>query len=252
MTVTFGSLFAGIGGLDLGLERAGMRCAWQVEIDPFCRRVLAKHWPDVQRFEDVKDVGRDSLPAVDLIAGGFPCQPYSSAGKQRGAEDDRNLWPEYRRIVAELRPRYVLAENVLGIVSTYLDTVLSDMEQLGYTWGAFDIPAVAFNAPHRRERIFVVAYTTGDRRDGGQRKDEYKRQHDPMGRDQQLVGNGSNRVMACAGHAGHWDAEPAVGRVADGVPRRVDRLRALGSAVLPQVAEWIGRRIVAIEEAITQ
>ena len=124
----FGSLFAGIGGLDLGLERAGMECAWQVEIDDYCTRVLAKHWPDVPKYKDVCDVGKQNLEPVDLIAGGFPCQPHSVAGKRKGAEDDRNLWPEYLRIVREVKPRYVLGENVLGIVSTYIDTVLSDLE----------------------------------------------------------------------------------------------------------------------------
>ena len=121
MTFTFGSLFAGIGGLDLGLERAGMVCSWQVEIDEYCRRVLAKHWPDVERFEDVRECGAHNLEPIDLICGGFPCQPHSVAGKRKGAADDRDLWPEYFRIVAELRPRYVLAENVPGIVTTYLD-----------------------------------------------------------------------------------------------------------------------------------
>jgi len=157
----FGSLFAGIGGIDLGLERAGMECAWQVEIDDYCQRVLAKHWPEVERFGDVRKCGSHNLAAVDLIAGGFPCQPHSVAGKRRGAEDDRNLWPGFRRIIAELRPRYVLAENVPGIITTYIDTVLSDLESEGYACATFNLPAVAFDAPHRRERIFVVAYNDG-------------------------------------------------------------------------------------------
>ena len=114
---TFGSLFAGIGGIDLGLERASWECRWQVEIDPFCQKVLAKHWPDVRRYGDVRDCGKHNLETVDLIAGGFPCQPYSLAGKRGGESDDRNLWPEYRRIVAELRPAWVLAENVPGIIN---------------------------------------------------------------------------------------------------------------------------------------
>ena len=156
--MTFGSLFAGIGGFDLGLERAGMECKWQGEIDDYCRRVLAKHWPDVRRYEDVRGVGQHNLRAVDLVCGGFPCQPHSVAGKRRGAEDDRNLWPDFIRVVAELRPRYVLAENVPGIVNTYIDTVLSDLEGEGYTTATLNIPACALDAPHRRQRIFIVAH----------------------------------------------------------------------------------------------
>lgn len=160
----YGSLFSGIGGFDLGFDRAGMQCAWQVEIDPFCRSALAKQWPDVPKFKDVRNVGRHNLAAVDLICGGFPCQPHSLAGKRRGAEDDRNLWPEYRRIVAELRPRWVVAENVPGIRTTILDEVLSDLEGLDYTVRTVDLPAVAFDAWHRRHRIFIVAHSNSDRR----------------------------------------------------------------------------------------
>ena len=155
----FGSLFAGIGGLDLGLERAGMECVWQVEIDDYCTRVLEKHWPDVRRYGDVRGVGKHNLESVDLIAGGFPCQPHSVAGKQLGEEDDRNLWPEFIRIIRETRPRYVLAENVPGIITTYLDTVLSDLEGEGYAPWPFTFSACGFDAPHRRERIFIVAHT---------------------------------------------------------------------------------------------
>jgi len=158
--LTFGSLFAGIGGIDLGLERAEMTCKWQVEIDDYCQRVLNKHWPDVEKFRNVREVGKHNLKPVDVIAGGFPCQPHSVAGKRKGAADDRNLWPEYLRIVKELRPTWVLGENVPGIRTTYLDTVLSDLESEGYATRTFNIPAVAFDAQHLRYRIFVVAYSS--------------------------------------------------------------------------------------------
>ncbi len=164
----FGSLFAGFGGIDLGLEWAGMECVWQVENDDYCNSVLEKHWPDVERFGDVRQVGKDNLAPVDLIAGGFPCQPHSVAGKRRGAEDDRNLWPEFSRIIDELQPRYVLAENVPGIITTYIDEVLSDLENKGYTCGTFNIPAVSLDAPHRRERIFIVGYSSELGRDEAQ------------------------------------------------------------------------------------
>ena len=228
MMFSFGSLFAGIGGLDLGLERAGMRCRWQVEIDEYCLRVLAKHWPDVRRYGDVRDCGAHNLEAVDLIAGGFPCQPHSVAGKRRGKEDDRDLWPEYLRLVAELRPRWVVGENVPGIVTTMLGEVLSDLEGEGYIAVALAVPAVAFGAPHQRERVFVVAYSGGARLAVGKAE-------------------GQGGGVCAVERSGWWDIEPGVGRVADGVPGRVDRVRALGNAVVPEVAEWIGRRILVGE-----
>jgi len=245
VTLTFGSLFAGIGGFDLGFERAGMECRWQVEIDPFCQKVLAKHWPDVRRYEDVKEVGKHNLEPVDVICGGFPCQPHSVAGKRKGAEDDRNLWPEYRRIVAELRPRFVVGENVPGIRTTMLDTVLSDLESLDYTATTLNLPAVAFDAPHRRERLWIVAHAKQSRISGGNLRgfgeagSEIGQCQDGA-RPANELGNGSQMARK----AGGWAVEPNVGRVAHGVPQRVDRLRALGNAVVPQVAEWIGRRIV--------
>ena len=265
---TFGSLFAGIGGFDLGLERAGMTCKWQVEIDPFCNQVLAKHWPDVPRYGDVRDVGRHNLKPVDLICGGFPCQPHSHAGKRRGAADDRNLWPEYRRVVAELRPRYVLAENVLGIRTTILDQVLSDLESLAYTVGALVVPACAFDAPHRRERVFIVAYASGengryissiDTIQGTLQTSKWAEGILATYRGSQDVADAQYQRFArpsempqqtgrqCVEGANWWAVEPDVGRVANGVPQRVDRLRALGNAVVPQVAEWLGRQILAVE-----
>jgi len=263
--VRFGSLFAGIGGIDIGLERAGMECVWQVEIDDYCTRVLEKHWPDVRRYRDVRKLNGRKLKPVDLIAGGFPCQPHSVAGKRRGAADDRNLWPEFMRVVREARPRYVLAENVPGIISTYLDTVLSDLEGEGYTCWTFNIPAVAFDAPHRRERIFVVAYTSrfGWRR--GNNGDEERSiralqtEGSCSGEEQGLLAHAKTTRLEGADTEGAtrsdgwvaersqcdwWTVEPDVGRVAHGVPSRVDRLRGLGNAVIPQVAEWIGRRII--------
>jgi DNA (cytosine-5)-methyltransferase 1 len=297
--ITFGSLFAGIGGFDLGFERAGMRCAWQVEKDPFCLKVLAKHWPDVERFDDVRNVGSHNLSPVDVICGGFPCQPHSVAGQRRGAADDRDLWPEYRRIIADLRPAYVVGENVPGIRTTILDAVLSDLENLNYATATFVIPACALDAPHRRDRVFIIAYAGNSRqRELFQSQQERRGEASPdvgrngkvqsvsnatrHGRQQgQQNGNGSVEGIAPGekyrfGNGGGviphttgaglegadaagavraggwamqraerdgWQPEPGVGRVADGVPRRVDRLRSLGNAVVPQVAEFIGRLV---------
>lgn len=284
--LTFGSLFAGIGGFDLGFERAGMRCIWQVEKDNFCRRVLAKHWPDVERYEDVRYVGRNNLSSVDVICGGFPCQPHSYAGKRKGAADDRDLWPEYRRIIAELKPAYIVGENVPGIVTTILDTVLSDLENLDYTWQTFVIPACAVDAPHRRDRVFIVAYAAGQQDHakcnepggfseqrgpavavGGEavRPAHWKPSYNGFGRRGEIVADTNSDEQYRRGGVvqmgrewnteevkknGHerrtqWGVEPGVGRVANGVPHRVDRLRSLGNAVVPQVAEFIGRLIVA-------
>ena len=162
MTLTVGSLFAGIGGNDLGLERAGMRTLWQVELDPWCRRVLAKHWPDVERFEDVREVGAHNLSPVDLIAGGFPCQDISIAGRAAGIGGARSgLWGEFARIVRELRPRYVLVENSPVLTSRGMDVVLGDLAASGYDAEWDCLPAAAFGAPFVRDRVFVVATPCG-------------------------------------------------------------------------------------------
>ena len=232
--MNFGSLFAGIGGIDLGLERAGMTCLWQVEIDEFCLRVLEKHWPDIQKFGDVKDVGRHNLTPVELIVGGFPCQPHSVGGKRRGAEDDRNLWPVFSRVIAELKPQYVLAENVPGIITTYLDTVLSDLESKGYACATFNIPACAFDAPHNRGRIFIVAHSMCEYGEKYLSRSKYE---------------GTSKAQKIRSNHFERDWRTAASellRMDDGFPDRVDRKRigALGNVVVPQVAEWIGRRII--------
>ena len=272
--MTFGSLFAGIGGLDLGLERAGMECAWQVEIDPFCRKVLAKHWPDVPKYEDVTEVGAHNLEPVDLICGGFPCQDLSYAGKGAGIEGERSgLWTEYARIVRELQPRYVLVENVPALLGRGMGRVLGDLAASGYDAEWDCIPAAAVGAPHRRDRAFILAHSNNTRRRtpevfGSEREgafelgDDGEEEPTALGNPQGLFGNGGNNHTGGSGEStappvqprgpgsregpngGWWSIEPNVGRVANGVPSRVDRLRGLGNAVVPQVAEFIGRRIM--------
>jgi DNA (cytosine-5)-methyltransferase 1 len=236
--MTFGSLFAGIGGFDLGLERAGMKCLWQVEIDPFCQKVLAKHWPDVRRYGDVRECGRHNLETVDLIAGGFPCQPVSVAGKQGGQNDERWLWPEFTRVIGDLRPKWVLVENVPGLLSANdgreMGEVLRNLAQCGYDAEWECLPAYLFGPPQSRTRVFLVAYPKQQSQGQGpllRWRSWHQVQTGPYGWEKDEESNG---------HA----IEPNVGRVADGVPNRVDRLRALGNAVVPQVAEWIGRRII--------
>ena len=231
-----GSLFAGIGGLELGLERAGMEVVWQVEIDDFCNRVLEKHWPNVKRYRDVRDVGKHNLEPVDLICGGFPCQDVSQAHtfKERpGVKDGRRsgLWIEYARLIGDLRPSWVVVENVeaLRYAGRGFDIVLYDLAQLGYDAEWCIVPARVVGAPHKRARLWLVAHTNGDR-------------------ESDCPVHAQASIMSdLRGALRPWPNPPRGLRVAHGIPNRVDRLRALGNAVVPQVAEWIGRRIMESE-----
>lgn len=158
--MTFGSLFSGIGGFDLGFERAGLRCAWQVEIDPFCQRVLAKHWPEVPRHGDIKTFPPEGDWSVDIICGGFPCQDISNAGKREGIDGERSgLWSDMLRVIRVVRPRYVVVENVAALASRGLDRVLGDLAASGFDAEWEVLPAAAFGAPHIRERVFILAYS---------------------------------------------------------------------------------------------
>jgi len=157
-------LFSGIGGFSLALESTGhFETVGFVEWDKWCRKVLSKHWPDVKQRGDITKVGGDEFGEIDIITGGFPCQPFSQAGKRRGKEADRWLWPEMLRIIDTAKPRWVIAENVAGIIRMELDTVLADLETIGYTTGAVVVPAVATDAPHRRDRVWIVANATAPR-----------------------------------------------------------------------------------------
>src|SRR5579875_134000 len=162
-TLRYGSLFAGIGGFDLGADRAGWRCAWQVEIDRRCVEVLARHWPEVERFGDVRAVGAHNLAPVDLICGGFPCQDLSVAGRRAGLAGSRSgLWWEFYRIVAELRPAWVVVENVPGLLSSNrgrdMGTILASLGDLGYGWAYRVLDAQWFGVPQRRRRVFIVGH----------------------------------------------------------------------------------------------
>jgi DNA (cytosine-5)-methyltransferase 1 len=271
--LTFGSLFTGIGGFDLGLERAGWTCRWQVEVDPFCQRVLAKHWPAVARYGDIRTLDLERIERVDLICGGFPCQSVSVAGKRLAQDDPRWLWPEFARVVRALRPRYVLVENVPGLLVRGLGDVLGDLAALGYDAEWECISAADVGAPHLRNRVWIVGYrqefgapraisdTERDRlrfkrqRDGQQycepwaaepRHDgaeEHVADADNAGREQQWRAFSAGPEHAPVERSSWWRTEPDVGRVAHGIPARVDRLRALGNAIVPQVAEWVGNQL---------
>jgi len=163
VALTVGSLFSGIGGFDLGLERAGMKVIWQLEKDPFCLEILKKHWPDVKKYKDIREVDLNELEPVDVLCGGPPCQPFSVAGKRKGKGDDRYLWPEMFQVIKTLRPRWVIVENVTGIVNMALEDICTDLETEDYEVQAFIIPACSVNAPHRRDRIWIIAHRNSER-----------------------------------------------------------------------------------------
>lgn len=243
------SLFSGIGGLELGLERAGMRVVGQVEINPYCRRVLAHHWPEVPRHDDVRTApdwwDSEHRPAVGVVAGGFPCQPFSLAGKQLGIADERWMWPAMADVVRRVRPRYVVVENVSALVrdADAFGWVLGDLADCGFDaeWAVLSAPQ--FGAPQSaRERVYLVAYPQG--------LDGVARHRVGQGgeREAPLAAGGLHglSVAARGESARAWlAAEPDVDRLVDGVPDQVDRLAAYGNAVIPAAAEHIGRLVVA-------
>jgi DNA (cytosine-5)-methyltransferase 1 len=246
--LTFGSLFAGIGGFDLGFERAGMVCKWQVEKDEFCLKVLAKHWPNVRRYTNVKEVGKHNLKTVDVIVGGFPCQPFSSSGSRRSTEDDRYLWPEFYRIVCEIRPRWVMAENVTRLLSIddgrVFGEIIRQLAQVGYIVEWDCLPAIAFGSLHQRDRLFIIAHTEHSGFSGSG-PCQQKRKRQEMERRKQSGGNGRIGVMAQAiTPLSTWETQPGIQRVANGVPGTLDRLKAIGNAVVPQIAQYLGDAII--------
>ncbi|WP_336774241.1 DNA cytosine methyltransferase [Paenibacillus sp. MMO-58] len=357
------SLFSGIGGIDLACEWAGIETVAFCEREPFPQKVLRKHWPDIPIYDDVCTLTKERLEAdgigsIELIHGGYPCQPFSHAGKRKGKEDDRHLWPEVRRLIETIRPRWFVGENVAGHVTLGLDDVLSDLGELGYTAQPFVIPACAVNAPHRRDRVFIVAYSSGigwnnrshnreeryiqgdinwdaaesesewDGRISGageisttspdasstglsiggrsewtegsektrarlesepercsedvanaesqrcRKEGEYQPQRteewpssssedvpdSPSFRQQrqreliQSFDTKTDRIWEASESLdvrvrNQWSAEPEVGRVANGVPNRVDRLKSLGNAVVPQQIYPIFAAIMEIEKA---
>ena len=287
------SLFSGIGGLDIAAEMAGFKTVGQCEWADFQTKVLEKHWPDVPRWRDIRTLTGESfyertgLRTVDVISGGFPCQPFSLAGKREGKDDDRYLWPEMLRVIRELNPTWVIGENVPGIVNLALDTVLSDLENEGYSAQPFIIPACGVDAPHRRDRVAIVAYScsrsrnrwngcngnneevsgSGEDNTGGIQElcSRKRRENEPriagvvdglsesihgdaadtegiglQGRSaEQICGGGTLQTSIRRTSGSHsawqnWPDEPGICRVVDGIPNRVDRIKSLGNAVVPQ------------------
>lgn len=233
------SLFAGIGGIDLGLERAGMTTVAQCEIDPFCNAVLAKHWPNVPRYTDVRLLdGNEWRGRVDLVAGGFPCQDISSAGVGDGiVEGSRSgLWFEMRRIIGGCQPDWAFIENVPRLRTCGADRVLGDMEGLGYSCWPVVVGAKHVGARHSRMRVWIVANHDSARRENTERR-EGSQTHG-------LAFAGSHDRQRT--RLGRWPHQPNVGRVVHGLSNRLDgrRVSALGNAVVPQIVEAIGRWIM--------
>ena len=307
-------LFSGIGGFSLGLEWAGMSTVAMCEKDPYCRKILAKHWPDLTIHEDIRNLdGKKYTNAIDLVAGGFPCQPFSVAGKRKGADDDRHLWPEMLRVIQEAKPRWVIGENVFGFINMALDDVQSDLEREHYEVRKFVLPAVAVDARHRRDRIILIAYSNSpavwnlperqaqgrdnlqagrqaitpdngpsqsmansygkgleigqdlrenheqelspSERSGSERREDVANSHGTRGEaglsGQEPWQEGNSGELDHQGHqqswrkaSREWPAEPCLGRVADGVPNRVDRIKGLGNAVVPQLIQAIGELVI--------
>lgn len=242
--LTVGSLFAGIGGIDLGLERTGgFETVWQVEIDDYARRVLAKHWPNVRRWDDVRTFPPEPVNEwqCDVICGGFPCQDISDAGKKVGIKGERSgLWREFARIICVLRPRYVVVENVAALLDRGIGDVLGDLATIGYDAEWSVLSACAMGAPHTRERVFIIANANRRvLRAPGAYQDKARSAR-------LLVGGGCETSRASS----WWAAEPSVDSMVYGVPGVVDRLRPYGNAVVPQVAQWIGERILEAEKSL--
>ena len=299
-------LFSGIGGFSLGLESTGyFETAAFCEIEPYCQKVLKKHWPDVPIFDDIRKLKGKDIGAIDIITGGYPCQPFSVAGKQKAEQDPRHLWPEYFRLIQELRPTWVIGENVSGHIKLGLDTVLEDLASEGYSTRTFSISASSIGANHKRERIWTVANSNDSRdrtsqheansnwekiNEGWQEQSfsESSRQSEnvantqsqwrgeprysyqekrgsessptqPQSSSSDVADTNSKRQqeqwwpisverqrkkgqeLKCESW---WEFEPRVGRVAHGIPKRVDRLKTLGNSVVPHIPYYIGQAII--------
>ena len=287
-TRTHIDLFSGIGGFALACRWAGIETIAFCEIEKYAQRVLRKNFPGIRIFEDVRQFPATEFREPFLLTGGYPCQPFSQAGKRRGAEDDRHLWPSMFGIIRTSRPNWILAENVAGHVTLGLDEVLADLEGEDYAVQPIIVPACAVDAPHRRDRVWIlgnakrdsgnasreIAFTDSDGRlrELAIKKIQTRRNAFANGGNafadsniKRLEGQTSKRIQKaerredkfcdefssrdCRGGARFWSAEPNVGRVAHGIPRRVDRLRGLGNAIVPQVAYEIIKAMIEADES---
>jgi DNA (cytosine-5)-methyltransferase 1 len=247
------------GGFDLGFERAGMKCTWQCEIDDKTSAVLEKHWPEVRRYKDVRTIGKHNLESVDVICGGFPCQDVSLAGLRKGLEGKRStLWSEFYRIVGEIRPQWVVIENVRGLLTSddgrFFGKILYELSNIGYDSEWEVIRASDFGLRHRRERIFIIAYPKcdGDNRFLGDRRifSKWEKETQEWGAHWvELIMDPGNVAPSKWIQPTQMDnPEPTLIRTNDGVSFGLvkNRLKQCGNAVCVPIAEWIGRRIVEV------
>ena len=271
-------LFSGIGGFSLGLEATGFfKTKAFCEIDPFCQKVLKKHWPDIPIHDDIRRLKGKHIGTVDIITGGYPCQPFSVAGKQKAEKDPRHLWPEYFRLIKECRPTWVIGENVNGHIKLGLDSVLKDLASENYSTRAFSISASSIGANHKRERIWIVSYsnshtktkrgecsyvekksnkwTNNKKRSRGhdwERCVQETGKHtsddvaytDNTGCKKQWQSKSDEKKQQTTKCRSWWELEPNVGRVAHGIPNRVHRLKSLGNSVVPHIPYHIGMSII--------
>ena len=280
-------LFSGIGGFSLGLESTGhFETAAFCEIEPYCQKVLKKHWPNVPIFDDIRKLKGKDIGAIDIITGGYPCQPFSVAGKQKAEQDPRHLWPEYFRLIKELRPTWVIGENVSGHIKLGLDSVLEDLASEGYSTRTFSISASSIGANHKRERIWIIANSNGSKfleenssvrsestesirsnigsicenisktndvaNTNSIRWNEIKDENGNTFKSSSQETKFTTRQLKRKSSEGRqegmgrkwWESEPRVGRVAHGIPKRVDRLKTLGNSVVPHIPYYIGQAIV--------
>lgn len=279
-----GSLFSGGGLGDFGFMAAGMEIAWQVEIDEYCQKILELRYPESKKYRDIKTLKGADLEPVDILTGGFPCQPFSVAGKRKGEDDNRYLWPEMLRIIKECRPRWVIGENVVGITNLALDTVCADLEAEGYEVWPVVFPSHALGAWHKRDRVWIVCNSQHIRFSPGkftgcylQRSDDstseqvktcessrpseqYELMADPYAERLQgssTTGNSESQRKKCEqlftrydSFSKYWTTEPPVGRVANGVADRVHRLKMLGNGQVPACTYVIGKMIIEIEQNV--
>jgi len=268
-------LFSGIGGFSLGLEATGgFETVAFCDIDQYPRQVLQKHWPHVKQYEDIKELNYERLKAdgllpIDIITGGYPCQPFSVAGRKKGEDDPRHLWPEYFRLVKECRPTWVIGENVSGHIKLGLDTVISDLESEDYAVRPFSISASSIGANHQRERVWIVANSRRPRGPWSELREENENETrkenanqferssstssssaDTNGKRSQRYGSEyelrKSQEERKTSWSRWWEFEPNVGRVAYGIPKRVDRLKSLGNSLVPQIPYYIGKTILEV------
>jgi len=231
-------LFSGIGGFALAAKWNGYRTVGFCDNEPYAQAVLKKHWPEVPCHKDIREVRGELYAGVTLLTGGFPCQPFSVAGKQRGKDDNRYLWPEMLRVIQEAKPTWIIGENVAGIVNLALDQVCADLEGQGYEVEPIIVPACAVDAPHRRDRVWILANSVNKGLQGTELCEAFGK-----------IAGASRSASKCFGiKRSCWPTEPNVGRVANGIPNRSHRLKGLGNAIVPQVASEIIRCINQVME----